>query len=278
MPNIFLQPLPTLMGEDFQASPPFQMVPLGQTRLFRMEGNEDGAWTLTDPTNRVQCDLQGGQRKTQLRLFGRAVGKVRVPWRTERTRSLDTLEIAVMPVREFRVTFRFLATPDGLTSTRRTQADLNAMWSYIRSLVYQQANVILTGGGARMLHFRGTLGRVVDDVPGRASRDMRVLAEHCDPTADVTVFFVRTVDEQSEAGTDELGRYRSELKMIVIEDGGSHSANDILAHEIVHALGAGHEDRRSNLMIRGNNRDVHLTRFLTRDHILAINSGWRVGT
>lgn len=275
---ITLRPVTPLTGEDFALPIPFQMVPLGRNRFFGMTGNDRGAATLAaiggnGSGGHVIAQLSGGHGGTnQLRLFGNTVGYQRMAWTDGSLIGNESLKVAVLGERRYRVAFRFV-DDGGDQVTRRPHSDVGGMIRLANELLQPQANVTIENAGLRPLQLSQPLGRVTDDARSIAnpSRDMRLLASHNDPNADVTVFFVREYDVSDLAG-DQAGRSRAELGMIVLEDrtAGDHAL--AFVHELVHALGAaGHTSGPGDLMVTGHDRHNQPGRRLTAAQIWAVN-------
>ena len=240
-----------------------------------MRGNETGNWTLPDPMALVRTELGGGGlADTELTLTGRAPGKTVLLWTSGRHLDPVGLEVAVLPVRRFRVAFRFVSVADGLISTQRPRSDVAGMFATARDLLRDQANVQLENGGSMELRFERSFGRVIDDARDPSS-DAQRLSAHRDIACDVTVFFVKTFDLPGTAA-NEIGFSRANDNSYIIMEDANRNPARTLAHELVHNLGAtGHSERAGDLMLSGASLHWRNGMLLNKDQILRINRGWR---
>jgi hypothetical protein len=203
------------------------------------------------------------------------------------------LDVVTVKRRKIGVAFRFIRYKDAAgqmkAGTSIDPAEAEKLLDVMNRLYLPSANIELTLSSARAENLNQALGPAIS-----VANFQNYVVPLRDPNADVTVFFVG----KWKGTTDPLGSAFVASKSVVVDDaphqhvapqGGwpphqvtddqlrdmVHGSNNraatdrdlhiVLAHEIAHILGAGHNDGSDNLMSM-NRQDLKLN----RDIVLAI--------
>jgi hypothetical protein len=270
-------------GFDRSATPKWQMVPVGGTRVLTLTGAGGLVPRVRDTAFLDAVQATSG-RTTTLTLTGKAAGRTWVEWVASAAsagavQTGFTLEVSVKDEKKIRTAFHYV-DDSRRQVTRRRIADLNAMITPANALLTPQANVTIERKSAAALPIAQDLGRVVrfsshltgapDNVP-IAQHEWDDVVAHADATADFNVFFVREYEDDASPLSDlaDAGTLAAE-KNCIFEDRLGHAAGAVLAHETMHLLGfSGHSGSRRHLIATGEHG---LGRLITRDQANTINT------
>jgi hypothetical protein len=253
-----------VQGMDSNASPRFQMVPVGRSRFVALH---DGAGMTVTNLNPLACTLTE-IRESQLpsddrapssagdryfRIEGLAKGGALL-MATGGSLIPLFLEVAVKEKRQQLITFNFLSDNAGHRTTRPA-ANVGQWMPTLNYIWRRQANVELVNHGIRTTRIAQNLGATIM-VPADNSLDatFNLIGSAGDSGADLNVFFVW--DLQQTGSTGDLDAFTSigtagsgSPGTCLFEDSAGAGQPISLAHEVGHHLGLNHDThRRIDLM------------------------------
>lgn len=273
-------------GFDSSASPNWQMVPVGGTRVLAVSGVAGlvpRVRTLRAGTDPVTATLSGSGANIRLTLTGaRAPGRCWVEWVPSAAfvgavDTGNTLEISVKTEKVIRTAFHYV-TDNRKQKTNRKIDDLDRMITAANAILTPQANVTLQRKSAAVLEIAQNLGDVVrysrhlegaPDNVDPAQHEWGVVTAGADATADFNVFFVRRYEQDNTPYVNDTraGTIASE-KNCLLEDN-IDSPPETLAHETLHLLGIDpHSGNRTHLIASGA---VRTGQVIDRDEANTIN-------
>ena len=272
-----------VQGMDTRISPRFQMVPVDGVRFVALHDGAglsvaaapDSICTISEITesalpadDRATGPFAAERGDRFFKLVGHAKGVAAVAAVGGSAPTLF-LEISVKDLITQRVHFYSVSDNAGHSSTRPL-AEVGEILPLMNYIYRRQANIrMIRHGSLEELHMtQNIVPIVVPDTPQGLGTAGDAIRARGTSSSDINVFFVPVIDGDTDGAVWEIGSVRSGNGpgAIVLEDGANHF---VLAHEIGHHLGLGHNNPANRLDLMGASSGAVLS--LGKDEVNTCN-------
>lgn len=260
-------------ADPFRNSPPWQMVPLGGSKIVRIQNGQDIRSVTCNNTGIARALLLG---PNAVQIFGVSHGTTLLKVRNASGRVLARLDVSVKRRKTVRTSFFFVKDNSGNETTRplgdadTAIAGMNDIWLPQANVEFVKKNVTKPLTFARNF---GTEVRFTAHLAGvaAAEHEWDIVVARRDPGADFNVFFVTEYEDDTNLATDnaDAGTIAHQKSCLCDDNLTGHTLGLVLAHEAGHNMSLDHETiAPANLM---GTAPTDTDRKLTRKQIDRVN-------